>query len=164
MDDIPCIAPRISHTNGKSLHKPHVRMIFHRLVYISLINYINTTQVLKRQVFGPTFGTSRVFVCVTDSWEGNFWRPKVGVVFRQDPNVPGSINSLCWGCSLIPPLMTESLFHGALFSPLRTWVAEFIPYYMEMSWELINPIAHMPAAGPVDQTTCRQVYKWTSWD
>ena len=22
----------------------------------------------------------------------------------------------------IPPLMTESLFHGALFSPLRTWV------------------------------------------
>ncbi len=26
--------------NGKSLHKPHVRMILHRLVYISLINYI----------------------------------------------------------------------------------------------------------------------------
>ncbi len=26
------------------------------------------------------------------------------------------------GDKLIPPLMTESLFHGALFSPLRNWV------------------------------------------
>ena len=23
------------------------------------------------------------------------------------------------------------------------WVDEFIPYYMEMSWELIDPIAHI---------------------
>ena len=29
------------------------------------------------------------------------------------------------------------------YKPLRTWVDEFIPYYMEISWELIDPIAHM---------------------
>ena len=29
------------------------------------------------------------------------------------------------------------------YKPLRTWVDEFIPYYMEMSWELIDPIAHV---------------------
>ena len=29
------------------------------------------------------------------------------------------------------------------YKPLRTWVDEFIPYYMEMSWELIDPIAHI---------------------
>ena len=26
---------------------------------------------------------------------------------------------------------------------LLNWVDEFIPYYMEMSWELIDPIAHI---------------------
>ena len=30
------------------------------------------------------------------------------------------------------------------YKPLRNWVDEFIPSYMEMSWELIDPIAHMP--------------------
>ena len=29
------------------------------------------------------------------------------------------------------------------YKPLRTWVDEFIPYYMEISWELIDPIAHL---------------------
>ena len=30
------------------------------------------------------------------------------------------------------------------YKPLRNWVDEFIPYYMEMSWELsLDPIAHM---------------------
>ena len=29
------------------------------------------------------------------------------------------------------------------YKPLRTWVDEFIPYYMEISWELIDPIAHI---------------------
>ncbi len=29
------------------------------------------------------------------------------------------------------------------YKPLRTWVDEFIPYYMEMSWELIDPIAQV---------------------
>ena len=29
------------------------------------------------------------------------------------------------------------------YKPLRNWVDEFIPYYMEMSWEWIDPIAHM---------------------
>ena len=32
---------------------------------------------------------------------------------------------------VIPPLMTESLFHGP-YKLLRTWVDEFIPYYMEI--------------------------------
>ena len=35
------------------------------------------------------------------------------------------------GDKLIPPLMTESLFHGP-YKPLLTWVDEFIPYYMEI--------------------------------
>ena len=25
------------------------------------------------------------------------------------------------------------------YKPLRTWVDEFIPYYMDISWELIDP-------------------------
>ena len=29
------------------------------------------------------------------------------------------------------------------YKPLRTWVEFPIPYYMEMSWELIDPIAHI---------------------
>ena len=29
------------------------------------------------------------------------------------------------------------------YKPLRTWVEFPIPYYMEMSWELIDPIAHV---------------------
>ena len=29
------------------------------------------------------------------------------------------------------------------YKPLRTWVDEFIPYHMEMSWELIDPIAQI---------------------
>ena len=32
------------------------------------------------------------------------------------------------------------------YKPLRTWVDFPIPYYMEMSWELIDPIAHLEAA------------------
>ena len=28
---------------------------------------------------------------------------------------------------------------GRVYKPLRNWVDEFIPYYMEMSWELIDP-------------------------
>ena len=42
---------------------------------------------------------------------------------------------LVLGMGNLPPLMTgirESLFHGALFSPLRNWVDEFIPYDMEL--------------------------------
>ena len=42
---------------------------------------------------------------------------------------------------IIPPLV-GILIMGP-YKPLRTWVDEFIPYYMEMSWELIDPIAHM---------------------
>ena len=49
------------------------------------------------------------------------------------------------GCSLIQPLMTGILISWVYnlimgpYKPLRTWVDEFpIPYYMEMSWELID--------------------------
>ena len=38
------------------------------------------------------------------------------------------------GMGDLQPLMTGILIMG-IFSPLRTWVDEFIPYYMEMSWE-----------------------------
>ena len=42
----------------------------------------------------------------------------------------------------LPPL-GNPYFMGP-YKPLRTWVDEFIPYYMEMSWELsLDPIAHM---------------------
>ena len=51
----------------------------------------------------------------------------------------GRINSLVLGDKLIQPLMTGILIMGP-YKPLRTWVVEFpIPYYMEMSWELIDP-------------------------
>ena len=43
---------------------------------------------------------------------------------------------------VIPPLNRESL--QWVYKPLRTWVDEFIPYYMEISWDLIDPIAHTP--------------------
>ena len=44
------------------------------------------------------------------------------------------------GMGDLPPFNRESLFHGALFSPLRNWVDELtIPYYLEISWELIDP-------------------------
>ena len=46
------------------------------------------------------------------------------------------------GMGNLPPLMTGILIMGP-YKPLRTWVDEFIPYYMEMSWELIDPIAHL---------------------
>ena len=41
------------------------------------------------------------------------------------------------------PTFNRNPYNGALFSPLRTWVDEFIPYYMAMSWELIDPIAQI---------------------
>ena len=33
------------------------------------------------------------------------------------------------------------------YKPLRNWVDEFIPYYMEMSWELIDPSTHAQVTG-----------------
>ena len=42
-----------------------------------------------------------------------------------------------FGDKLIPPLMTESLFHGYIFTPTIGLIFP-IPYYMEMSWELID--------------------------
>ena len=39
-----------------------------------------------------------------------------------------------------PTFNKESLYHNGPYKPLRTWVDEFIPYGMEMSWELIDPI------------------------
>ena len=41
------------------------------------------------------------------------------------------------------PTFNDGILIMGIFSPLRTWVDEFIPYFMEMSWELIDPIAHM---------------------
>ena len=41
---------------------------------------------------------------------------------------------------VIPPLIGNP--YNGYINPYY-WVDEFIPYYMEMSWELIDPIAHM---------------------
>ena len=32
------------------------------------------------------------------------------------------------------------------YKPLRTWVDDFIPSYMEMSWELIDPGTGIPVS------------------
>ena len=40
-------------------------------------------------------------------------------------------------CFVIQPLMTGILIMGP-YKPLRTWVDEFIPYYMEMSWDFLQ--------------------------
>ena len=65
----------------------------------------------------------------------NFWS------LEQAPFEPGSINSLVLGDGKAPTFKRESLFHG--YINRYYWVDEFIPYYMEMSWELIDPIAHL---------------------
>ena len=41
------------------------------------------------------------------------------------------------------PTFNDGILIMGPYKPLRTWVDEFIPYYMEISWELIDPIAHM---------------------
>ena len=41
------------------------------------------------------------------------------------------------------PTFNNGILIMGPYKPLRNWVDEFIPYYMEMSWELIDPIAHM---------------------
>ena len=57
-----------------------------------------------------------------------------------NPYEPGS--KLLVLVMVIQPLMTGILIMGP-YKPLRNWVDEFIPYYMEMSWEWIDPMAHM---------------------
>ena len=42
---------------------------------------------------------------------------------------------------------------------LRNWVDEFIPYYMEMSWELIDPIAHMAHMPCQDEVETELVFR-----
>ena len=57
-------------------------------------------------------------------------------------HVPWSRLSLCRGWDGHPTLNDGILILGP-YKPLRNWVDEFIPYYMEIPWELIDPIAHM---------------------
>ena len=63
---------------------------------------------------------------------------------NTDPNVcHGQGCRVFWGDKLIPPFIDGILIMGP-YKPLRTWVDEFIPYYMEISWELsLDPIAHV---------------------
>ena len=43
-----------------------------------------------------------------------------------------------------PPTFKREILIMGPYKPLRTWVDEFIPYYMEISWEFrLDPIAHM---------------------
>ncbi len=37
------------------------------------------------------------------------------------------------------PTFNDGILIMGPYKPLRTWVDEFIPYYMEMSWDLIDP-------------------------
>ena len=41
------------------------------------------------------------------------------------------------------PTFNDGILIMGIYKPLRTWVEFPIPYYIEMSWELIDPIAHM---------------------
>ena len=54
---------------------------------------------------------------------------------------------LVLGMGDLPPLIGNPYFMG-IYKPLRTWVEFPIPYYMEMSWELIDPIAHLSCHHP----------------
>ena len=48
-----------------------------------------------------------------------------------------------WGGK--PPTFNDgNPYFMGIHQPLRNWVDEFIPYYMEMSWEFrLDPIAHI---------------------
>ena len=71
--------------------------------------------------------------------------------FLQQQLCHGQGCRVFWGMGKIPPLMTGILIYNGPYKPLRTWVEFPIPYYMEMSWELIDP------------ATCWEVvYYWTS--
>ena len=37
------------------------------------------------------------------------------------------------------PTFNDGILIMGPYKPLRNWVDEFIPYYMEISWELIDP-------------------------
>ena len=59
----------------------------------------------------------------------------MGFITIQQPFVPWSKVAILG--MVIPPLI-GILIMGP-YKPLLTWVDEFIPYYMEISWELIDP-------------------------
>ena len=46
------------------------------------------------------------------------------------------------------PTFNDGILLMGPYKPLRTWVDEFIPYYMEMSWELIDPGTHGNGKSP----------------
>ncbi len=54
----------------------------------------------------------------------------MGALFLEDQYEPGS-KLLVLGMGDLPPLMTGILITGP-YKPLRNWVDEFIPYYMEI--------------------------------
>ena len=48
-----------------------------------------------------------------------------------------------WGMGT-HPTFNDGILISWVYKPLRTWVDEFIPYSMEISWEFrLDPIAHM---------------------
>ena len=63
-----------------------------------------------------------------------WWKTSI-FVFGPGP-ICAMVKSRNIGDKLIPPFNDGILIYFmGIFSPLRTWVDEFIPYYMEMSWE-----------------------------
>ena len=68
-------------------------------------------------------------------------------------NLPGpkrkgssSFATIFQGAKLIPPLI-GNLIMGP-YKPLRTWVDEFIPYYMEISWHFYSTKYHSRGVSP----------------
>ena len=47
--------------------------------------------------------------------------------------------------------------------PLRNRVDEFITYFMEMSWELIDPIAHVAFFAQIDLSNQKTYLLWESY-
>ena len=51
----------------------------------------------------------------------------------RDGNEPGSINSLVLGDGNNPTFNDGNPYFMGTYKPLRTWVDEFIPYYIEIN-------------------------------
>ena len=63
-------------------------------------------------------------------------------MMRFGKSICATVKSRYIGDGNNPTFNTNPYFMGP-YKPLQNWVEFPIPYYMEMSWELIDPIAHI---------------------
>ena len=92
-------------------------------------------------------------------WLFNDW---ILIVVGYNPNKTGEYNPLYVPGSKLPMLgMVISPLIGIVlmgpYKPLRTWVDEFIPYYMEISWGF-RPYIYI-ACGPLPVTVTTRTMK-----